>query len=95
MKILSQLLVGSVKSYFFAHVHAVTSVMSDSLECGPPASSAHGDSPGEHTGVDCCAFSRQAHWSGCGDSPGKHTGVDAVPSPQDLPKPGKSLTAHV
>ena len=95
MKILSQLLVGSVKSYFFARVHAVTSVMSDSLECGPPASSAHGDSPGKHTGVDAGIFQASTlEWIAV-PSPGKHTGVDAVPSARDLPKPGKSLMAHV
>ena len=30
--------------------------MSDSLDCGPPASSVHGDSPGKYTAGDCCAL---------------------------------------
>ena len=28
----------------------------DSVDCGPPGSSVHGDSPGENAGVDCHAL---------------------------------------
>ena len=36
---------------FFSH-----SVMSNSLDCSPPGSSVHGNSPGKNTGVDCHAL---------------------------------------
>ena len=32
------------------------SVMSDPMDCNPPGSSAHEDSPGENTGVGCHAL---------------------------------------
>ena len=38
------------------------------MDCSPPDSPVHGDSPGKNTGVGCHAcpwgFSRQAYWSG-------------------------------
>ena len=37
--------------------HSVVSdFLSDPMDCSPPGSSVHGDSPGKNTGVDCHAL---------------------------------------
>ena len=68
------------------------------MDCSPPGSSVHGDSPGKNTGVGCHALlhgtsqprspALQAD-SLPSEPPGKpkNTGV-AIPSPGDLPDPG-------
>ena len=37
-------------------VAQLCSTLCDPMDCSPPDSSAHGDSPGKHTGVGCHAF---------------------------------------
>ena len=34
----------------------LVATLSDPMDCGPPGSSVHGDSPGKNTGVGCHAF---------------------------------------
>ena len=37
-------------------IHKLTSPTCDPMDCSPPGSSVHGDSPGKNTGVGCCAL---------------------------------------
>ena len=68
------------------------------MDCSPPGSSVHEDSPGKNTGVGCHALLRGI-FPNQGSNPGlpycrwilyqlSHQGSQPIPSPGDLPNPG-------
>ena len=82
-------------------------IFCDPVDCSPPGSSVHGDSPGKNTGVGCHAFLQEIFTSQ-GSNPGlphyrwilchlSHQGSPRIPkwvpipSPGHLPDPGIEL----
>ena len=69
------------------------STLCDSVDCSPPGSSVHGDSPGKNTGVSCHAF-LQGIFPTQGLNPGllHCRQIDSLPA--ELPGKPKLLLAH-
>ena len=61
-----------VARYSGVHLsHSVVSTLCDPMDCSPPGSSVHGDSPGKSTGGGCHAFP-QGIFPTQGSNPGLH-----------------------